>query len=150
MIRFFDAGESQDKELVKNSRGSAIRKIFAIVTKGSFYMELLRKLNVKIVNRVIKNGKTADDSYINLSNDSIYEKPILIIKKSIRNVELFKKQALSIYKSFNVCVIPALGVVFKNALCLIMAKAFLQKISVDSVEDKINSYNYYMSRIVRR
>lgn len=149
MIRFFDAGESRSKELVEIIKRLNIREPFIRATKDSFYLELLQIFNVKIVNRVIKIGRAIDDSRDGMNDASICMKPVLSALKSIKTIDLFGNQALSIYKRSNVCIMAALGVVCKNVLGLKITKAFLEKFSGDSVEDKINSYNYYSSRIVR-
>jgi chorismate synthase len=128
MLRCFDAGESRRKGFMAVAEKFSSKQTLVRIEVKAIYMELLRIFNVKIVNRVKKIGKMMDDS-------SIY---------------LLGNKALSGYKGFDACVIPAPGVDCENVFGFVIHKAFLEKFSGNSVEDIKSSCNYYMSRIIRR
>lgn len=77
-------------------------------------------------------------------------KPIPTLARPLHSVDLKTKQSVPAHKErADICVVPAVGVIAEAMTAWVLAEAFLEKFSGDSLEDIKNSYTNYLGRLKR-
>ncbi|MGA2481898.1 MAG: chorismate synthase [Candidatus Acidiferrales bacterium] len=77
-----------------------------------------------------------------------YLKPISTLRRALETADLVTKQAVkAAYERSDVCVVPAAGVVAEAMTALVLAEAFLQKFSGDSLAETRRNYESYLQQL---
>jgi chorismate synthase len=75
-------------------------------------------------------------------------KPISTLRRALETADLVTKQAVkAAYERSDVCVVPAAGVVAEAMTALVLAEAFLQKFSGDSLAETRRNYESYLQQL---
>lgn len=136
------------------------REILARVEIDAFFLELLRNFNVILMSKVFKIGKyivierndftrlTNYTRYIEagITNEMPMESKVYMSTVNLTDDSCVNDiREVSICNKVSSCILPALGVVCESVLVFCIEKNF----SGDYLEDIKNSYDFYMSRIIR-
>lgn len=72
-------------------------------------------------------------------------KPIPTLKKPLRSVDIITKEPFdAAYERSDTCAVPAASVIAEAVIALVIADAFLEKFSGDSIDETSRNYNSYM------
>lgn len=124
---------------------ASFKKIPIRVKFDAICLELLEIFNVKIFSKVKNNGIVEDKNTAGLINHNkkyllfnaiVYIKPV----HTNKTFEIFRKVSNSRYKCFNIYIIPALLIIFKNIMASELLKAL--KNTGDIFKDVIYSYHW--------
>jgi len=76
-------------------------------------------------------------------------KPIPTLKKPLTSVDIKTKETVkAVYERSDVCAVPSASVIAEAMSALVIADAFLEKFSGDSINETMNNYNSYLRAIV--
>ena len=77
-----------------------------------------------------------------------YLKPIPTLKKALRSVDMISKEPfLAQHERSDTCTVPAAGVIGESMMALVLAGAFLEKFSGDSVGETKRNYEAYLQQL---
>jgi chorismate synthase len=77
-----------------------------------------------------------------------YLKPIPTLKKALRSVDMISKEPfLAQHERSDTCTVPAAGVIGESMMALVLAGAFLEKFSGDSMSETKRNYQGYLQQL---
>jgi chorismate synthase len=77
-----------------------------------------------------------------------YLKPIPTLKKALRSVDMISKEPfLAQHERSDTCTVPAAGVIGESMVALVLAGAFLEKFSGDSLSETKRNYQGYLQQL---
>ncbi len=77
-----------------------------------------------------------------------YLKPIPTLKKALRSVDMITKEPfVAQHERSDTCTVPAAGVIGETMVALVLATAFLEKFSGDSIEETRRNYENYLKQL---
>lgn len=75
-------------------------------------------------------------------------KPIPTLRKPLRSIDIITKEPFeAAYERSDTCAVPAASVVGEAMAAIVIADAFLEKLSGDSMEEVMSNYKSYMQRV---
>jgi chorismate synthase len=77
-----------------------------------------------------------------------YLKPIPTLKKALGSVDMITKEPFSAqHERSDTCTVPAAGVIGETMMALVLARAFLEKLGGDSMEETSRNYAGYLEQL---
>src|SRR5262245_66378699 len=77
-----------------------------------------------------------------------YLKPIPTLKKALRSVDMISKEPfLAQHERSDTCTVPEAGVIGESMVALVLADAFLEKFSGDSMSETKRNYDGYLRQL---
>lgn len=72
-------------------------------------------------------------------------KPIPTLKKPLRSVDIITKEPFeAAYERSDTCAVPAASIIAEAVTAIVIANAFLEKFSGDSIDETVRNYNSYL------
>jgi chorismate synthase len=77
-----------------------------------------------------------------------YLKPIPTLKKALQSVDMISKEPfLAQHERSDTCTVPAAGVIGESMVALVLANAFLEKFSGDSIDETRRNFEGYLQQL---